>query len=386
MNAFFGVVVEGIADAVRPTAPRCVTCVPNMDAVEVAGGGRLEHFPLVESRHAVNGTNPAPMGALFTQLLRYRACHHSTFAAAAKKSDAHAARALAGNVTHTSRCTWRVERPEPLTFDTSTAEEELVVVGWAWGVALVAGVRLDAEHARAAIADLRRAATVFHYLRMRAPGEMTARFQAFGPVCSKAYVCAAYQALALALAHVAAANIAIAACTGKSLDERVPAMLHEADQTARRGLTLLKNEDGADDAGLDLPETYARVWRAIHAAARFYVARLHAPEPALRQLAHRHMVAAADLAEAAPMRAGMRALADVVETLHAGTVPTSLAHAFARLIMPRPSLTSPASVLLAGLDNLQPLPDPDAEFEAIEPPPVEALIFPPRPAAAAPAK
>ena len=204
---------------------------------------------------------------------------------------------------------------------------------------------------------------------------MTALFNARAPIFYRAYVCRAYEALAVAVAYVSRANTAIDAARDADFDPQIAALLAEAEDTVESGFALLKNEKGADDTGPALPLQYNAVRLSIVAAARFYAARYISTRPRMHRQAYEVMAAALALDACGSMRAEMQAIADAVATMESNVALKTLASGFvssiAMVVAPR---GQSQTVLLAKLLSLPRPEAPDLAGPKIMPMPADEFL------------
>jgi hypothetical protein len=232
------------------------------------------------------------------------------------------------NAMLTQVCEWEISAPEKMAYTTQTVDDELTVTAWHWACTMVYDVFYDmlvtatsgAEETELggfeeSIAMLRKAGTIFSFLTMRGMKEGHARFDRLAPVFLKAYVCKAYEAMSLALAHVITANRLLLSCRGTTLSTDAVLHLRKASILLENGYALMKNADGADDAGIYLPENYFAIKKTVQFYTLFYHARLLAVNPKDRVTAMSHLRKIAYFPELGHQRVEIDAMLRDFETL-----------------------------------------------------------------------
>ena len=387
MNSFFKVrvapaaVVERLTAATAPTLvcthvnPVMTMLAPLANVREMVEGSR---------RRVVNDRNAAMAGSLFIALVTHRHRHFEAFYDARKRATGHCDHMamLIGNAVPTAQCEWEAKHPERCTLATSTVEEEMIVVGWAWAMYLLRDALTavtedgdDGGDAEAAEELAKKAAAVLGLLRLRAPAENTALFNRHAPMFCKEYVWRAYQALAVAAVHVARANKIIAISRDDEFRPVVASLLVEAAQTLEVGLGVLKDESGADDVGITVPRDYHRVATAVYAASRFYVARMHAAPPSPIRLVFDHMKAAAALDACSEMQAGMQEMLEAVATMQENMALNSAVRSFFGAIFTSRAVNENDQITLLNALRALPALDPPPEAPVFTPVPPETLLF-----------
>ena len=404
MNTYFRVRIGTAADVERMTVGTAATLVntqPNPDLTALAGAVNIHGGIGGAERQVLNAPAADPVAKLFIRLLAHRFRHQDAFLAARKAAmrpaafagrldGAQCAEMLRGNVVATAHCIWNVAFPEPRRMMTTTIDEELLVVGWAWAMRLlrdaltvpvpgpddIPDAAADAKHAETAERHARRAAALLGVLHKRAAAELTARFIKRAPVFCKEYVCRAYQALAVAAVHLARANRAAVLASGSDFDQTIAAELVVAADTLDAGYRILKNEIGADDTGTVLPAYYHNAATAVFAASRFYTARYHVSRPQSLRVLYDHMAAAMALDACAPMREDMRRMADVLATMQDDVaLRSSATRFFAALLAPRVVNQDSQTALAVRLREMPALDPPDLDVPQFVPMAPEVLVF-----------
>lgn len=296
MNGYFKVCFPpahaSAAVLFKDTLPEFVKCNPNIKLTHADTGAVT-----AADRKVFATGEPEMLGVYFYRLMQYRNAEYDRAYAALKNEwgkdrptvDVKGAVNIARcNAMLTQVCEWEISAPEKMTYITQTIDDELTVTAWHWACTLVMTVYSDLlvctgganeedtslGGLEESVAMLRKAGAVFSFLTMRGMKEGHARFDRLAPVFLKAYVCKAYEAMSLALAHVIKANSLLTACKGQTLNTDAVLHLRKASALLENGYTLLKNADGADDAGIYLPENYFVIKKTVQFYTLFYHARL----------------------------------------------------------------------------------------------------------------
>lgn len=214
-------------------------------------------------------------------------------------------------VSQTNSCTWSTVYPAALDIMTTTLDGELGVVAWAWACKLVQDVQTELVVASSKPANhmieeeaslvlgqqvtkLRKAASLFLYLSARGTKEGFSNHASFAPVYVKAFVCKAYEALAISLCHVITANHLLSYNTTQSINPSIVVHMTMASSIIQTGYNVLRNDDGIDDAGGQLLLDYFFFRMLVQLMSVYHVGRYHVVNKTHRDTAVQHMKLAAE--------------------------------------------------------------------------------------------
>lgn len=214
-------------------------------------------------------------------------------------------------VSLTNSCTWKCFYPVVLDLVTATLDGEMDVVAWTWACKLVQDVQSELvvasskppnhmieEEAKLAVGQhivrLRKAASVFLYLSARGTKEGFSNYSKYAPIYKKAFVCKAYEALTVALCHVVTANHMLMYNTTQSINPSIVVHMALASSIVQTGYTVLKNEDGSDDAGESLLLDYFSLRMFFQLMSLYYTGRFHVVNKTHRDAAVQYMKLASE--------------------------------------------------------------------------------------------
>lgn len=320
------------------TLPRFEVCSANVTYAQILADNCTVTDDVLTAAHRSVFENLTPsaaaqhaLAAHYRLLVAHRGLYANVIVTALKKNSTYASKILSGNCIITEKTTWYTVFPDKIRFAIDTLDDEIGITLWMLACVCVYNAYTlvmkaplthsacvdnnDAHRAtfKQALDHLKLAMSIYAYLSTSAAVEPYARFNRNGYMCTKAYVCKAYEKIANSLCYVVAANSLVALDSSPELLEKVIVTLEHAEQSANDAYRFIKNEAGADDASTNIEVCFYEINMKIALFVHFHKAKLYVVSPTIREAAFRIMVLASNSSIVTDVRGNMKTAIAIAE-------------------------------------------------------------------------